>query len=140
MVEDSGFLSNHNCTSTSLGSRINCTNSSPIPPKIAKSPVQSLRKSHFQSSGGISGSPSASGSYYYHQKSNSSSPITVKTLSDGRVERRLETCSYQETEMVIFLTVLLKCNQNPSELNTVLFFCVLFSLSCLVRQTMIQRE
>jgi len=70
MAED-GFLGNHhNCTSSSLGSRINCTNS------IAKSPV--LRK-NFQSS--------------------SSSPITVMTMSDGRVERRLETCSYQETEM-----------------------------------------
>ena len=61
-------MSNH-ITSTSLGSRINCANSSTSP----------VHKSFFQSS----------------------SPITTTTiLPDGRVERRLETCSYQETEMV----------------------------------------
>ena len=68
--ETSYFMSNH-ITSTSLGSRINCTNSSTSP----------VHKSFFQSS----------------------SPITTTTiLPDGRVERRLETCSYQETEMVNF--------------------------------------
>merc|ERR1719464_815549 len=102
MVEDSGFLSNHNCTSTSLGSRINCTNSSSS--QIAKSPVHNSLRKHYQSSGGISGisgnlSGNLSGNSY--QKSISTSPITVTTMSDGRVERRLETCSYQETEMVI---------------------------------------
>jgi len=100
MVEDSGFLSNHNCTSTSLGSRINCTNSSSS--QIAKSPVHNSLRKHYQSSGGISGisgnlSGNLSGNSY--QKSISTSPITVTTMSDGRVERRLETCSYQETEM-----------------------------------------
>ena len=68
--EESYFMTNHT-TSTSLGSRINCTNSN-----VSPSPV---RKSFFQSV----------------------SPITTTTiLPDGRVERRLETCSYQETEMV----------------------------------------
>jgi len=100
MVEDSGFLSNHNCTSTSLGSRINCTNSSSS--QIAKSPVHNSLRKNYQSSGGISGisgnlSGNLSGNSY--QKSISTSPITVTTMSDGRVERRLETCSYQETEM-----------------------------------------
>jgi len=76
MVED-GFLSNHkNSTSTSLGSRMNCTNSSAS--VINKSPVGIRKNFHL---------------------SSSSSPITVTTMSDGRVERRLETCSYQETEM-----------------------------------------
>ena len=67
--EESYFMSNHTTTSTSLGSRINCTNSNASP----------VRKSFFQSV----------------------SPITTTNiLPDGRVERRLETCSYQETEMV----------------------------------------
>merc|ERR550534_1392618 len=89
MVEDSGFLSNHNCTSTSLGSRINCTNSSSS--QIAKSPVHNSLRKNYQSSGGISGiSGNLSGNSY--QKSISTSPITVTTMSDGRVERRLETC------------------------------------------------
>lgn len=67
--EESYFMSNHTTTSTSLGSRINCTNSNASP----------VRKSFFQSV----------------------SPITTtNVLPDGRVERRLETCSYQETEMV----------------------------------------
>ena len=62
-------MTNHTTTSTSLGSRINCTNSNASP----------VRKSFFQSV----------------------SPITTtNVLPDGRVERRLETCSYQETEMV----------------------------------------
>ena len=87
--------------STSLGSRINCTNSSSS--QIAKSPVHNSLRKHYQSSGGISGisgnlSGNLSGNSY--QKSISTSPITVTTMSDGRVERRLETCSYQETEMV----------------------------------------
>jgi 1-phosphatidylinositol-4-phosphate 5-kinase len=100
MVEDSGFLSNHNCTSTSLGSRINCTNSSSS--QIAKSPVHNSLRKNYQSSGGISGiSGNLSGNFSgnSYQKSISTSPITVTTMSDGRVERRLETCSYQETEM-----------------------------------------
>ena len=80
MVED-GFLSNHhkNSTSTSLGSRMNCTNSSASTSVTNKSPVGIRKNFHL---------------------SSSSSPITVTTTSDGRVERRLETCSYQETEMV----------------------------------------
>merc|ERR1712051_758925 len=100
-VEDSGFLSNHNCTSTSLGSRINCTNSSSS--QIAKSPVHNSLRKNYQSSGGISGiSGNLSGNFSgnSYQKSISTSPITVTTMSDGRVERRLETCSYQEPEMV----------------------------------------
>jgi len=58
-----------NHNSSSWGSRMNCANSS-----------TPIRKS----------------SYNYP---SSPSPITVTTLPDGRVERRLETCSYQETEM-----------------------------------------
>ena len=93
--------------STSLGSRINCTNSSSS--QIAKSPVHNSLRKNYQSSGGISGisgnlSGNLSGNSY--QKSISTSPITVTTMSDGRVERRLETCSYQETEMVRILNFL----------------------------------
>ena len=87
--------------STSLGSRINCTNSSSS--QIAKSPVHNSLRKNYQSSGGISGiSGNLSGNFSgnSYQKSISTSPITVTTMSDGRVERRLETCSYQETEMV----------------------------------------
>lgn len=66
---EDGYLVN-NCTSSSMGSRLNCTNSSGTP----------ARKN-----------------YNFRPPS---SPITVTTMPDGRVERRLETCSYQETEMV----------------------------------------
>ena len=91
--------------STSLGSRINCTNSSSS--QIAKSPVHNSLRKNYQSSGGISGiSGNLSGNFSgnSYQKSISTSPITVTTMSDGRVERRLETCSYQETEMVRFVS------------------------------------
>ena len=96
MVED-GFLSNHhkNSTSTSLGSRMNCTNSSASTSVTNKSPVGIRKNFHL---------------------SSSSSPITVTTTSDGRVERRLETCSYQETEMVRFLTASLFTRSYSKEL------------------------
>merc|ERR1719464_2368179 len=114
MVEDSGFLSNHNCTRTSLGSRINCTNSSSS--QIAKSPVHNSLRRNYQSSGGISGiSGNLSGNSY--QKSISTSPITVTTMSDGRVERRLETCSYQETEMIRQADLLETCSNQETEMT-----------------------
>jgi len=118
MVEDSGFLSNHNCTSTSLGSRINCTNSSSS--QIAKSPVHNSLRKNYQSSGGISGiSGNLSGNFSgnSYQKSISTSPITVTTMSDGRVERRLETCSYQETEMIRQADLLETCSNQETEMT-----------------------
>ena len=111
MVED-GFLSNHhkNSTSTSLGSRMNCTNSSASTSVTNKSPVGIRKNFHL---------------------SSSSSPITVTTTSDGRVERRLETCSYQETEMVRFLTeCLLKWSYSKESIKLVLVKANFFQKGC----------
>ena len=63
-------LSSNHVTSSSLGSRLNYNYTSHSTPPNRRSP------SPYQSS------------------------IIQITREDGRVERRLETCSYQETEMV----------------------------------------
>ena len=62
-------LSSNHVTSSSLGSRLNFTNSTPHRRSPSPAPYQQ-------------------------------SAIITMTREDGRIERRLETCSYQETEMV----------------------------------------
>jgi len=71
-------LSSNHVTSSSLGSRLNYNYTSHSTPPNRRSP------SPYQSS------------------------IIQITREDGRVERRLETCSYQETEMVSDHYVLLR--------------------------------